>query len=254
MTVVGFSAMFGIAGVTTSGADEADAKTMLKAMSDYLAAQTSLSFDYDTDLEVVTKEQQKLALASSGVMTLKRPDQLRIERAGGFANVEVTFDGKTISILGKEENAYAQADAPGTIDQLIDTLRDKFQRPIPGADLLLTDAYGELMAEVTEVKDLGSGVIAGVECNHLAFRTNEVDWQIWIANGDKPLPCRYVVTSKGVAGFPEYSVEFRNWKTGTDVADANFAFEAPANAKKMELSQLPDADELPGAFKMGAAQ
>ena len=43
-------------------ADEADAKRLLKAMSDYLAAQKTLSFDYDATLEVVTKEDQKLAL------------------------------------------------------------------------------------------------------------------------------------------------------------------------------------------------
>ncbi len=254
ITVVGFSALVGLANMAPAAADDAEAKNLFKAMSDYLGAQPALSFDYDSDLEVVTKDQQKLALASSGAMTLKRPDQLRAERKGGFADVEVTFDGKTVSVLGKDANAYAQADVPGTLDQLIDTLRDKFQRPIPGADLLLTNVYDALMPEVTDVKDLGSGVIGGVECNHLAFRTKEVDWQLWIADGDKPLPCRYVVTSKDVAGSPEYSVEFRNWKTGTDVAAADFAFEAPANAKKMELADLPDADELPGAFSVGATK
>ena len=35
-------------------------------MSDYLAAQSTVSFGYDTNLEVVTKDQQKLLLASSG--------------------------------------------------------------------------------------------------------------------------------------------------------------------------------------------
>jgi hypothetical protein len=254
MTAVGVSVLLGLAGVAPAAADDTEAKTLFKAMSDYLGAQATLSFDYDSDLEVVTKDEQKLALASSGAMTLKRPDQLRAERKGGFADVEVTFDGKTVSVLGKDDNVYAQAEAPGTLDQLVDTLRDKFERPIPGADLLLTDVYGQLMPDVKDVKDLGSGVIGGVECNHLAFRTDEVDWQLWIAAGDKPLPCRYIVTSKSVAGFPQYTVEFRNWKTGADVAAVDFAFTAPENGKKMELADLPDADELPGAFKLGDKQ
>ena len=46
-------------------ADEADAKRLLKAMSDYVAAQQAISFDYDSILEVITKDGQKLALASS---------------------------------------------------------------------------------------------------------------------------------------------------------------------------------------------
>ena len=49
-----------------ASAGEAEAKTILKGMSDYLAAQKAISFKYDTNLEVVTKEHQKLLLASSG--------------------------------------------------------------------------------------------------------------------------------------------------------------------------------------------
>ena len=47
-------------------ADEAAAKALVKAMSDYMAAQKEISFSFDTDLEIVTKDKQKLALASSG--------------------------------------------------------------------------------------------------------------------------------------------------------------------------------------------
>ena len=79
-------------------------------------------------------------------------------------------------------------EAPGTIDQLVDVLRDKYHRPLPAADLLMSDPYKELMPDVTDAKDLGSGVIHGVECDHLAFRTKEVDWQIWIAQGARPYP------------------------------------------------------------------
>ena len=35
--------------------DSAEAKRMLKAMSDYLAGQTAISFGYDSTLEVVTR-------------------------------------------------------------------------------------------------------------------------------------------------------------------------------------------------------
>ena len=82
------------------------------------------------------------------------------------------------------------------------------------------------------MKDLGSGVIGGVECDHLAFRTAEVDWQIWIAHGDAPYPCRFVVTSNKVAGFPQYTIDVSDWKAGSEVAGADFAFAPPADAKK----------------------
>jgi hypothetical protein len=230
-------------------ADEAAAKNQFKAMSDYMAAQTAISFLFDTNFEIVTKDKQKLDLASSGTVVLSRPDKLRVARHGGFANVEAVFDGKTLSMLGKNANIYGQVDVPGSIDNLIDVLRDKYSRPIPGADLLVSNPYNDLMPSVTDVKDLGSGVISGVECDHFAFRTEEVDWQIWIAQGARPYPCRYVITSKQVADAPQYSITIRDWKTGSEVASDDFSFKAPADARKLELKDL-DTDELPGIFRI----
>jgi hypothetical protein len=239
--------------VPPAAADEAEAKSMLKAMSDYLAAQNSISFAFDTNLEVVTTDQQKLLLASSGSVDLSRPDKLRTVRSGGFADVEMVFDGKTLTLLGKDSNLYTQVEIPGSLDHLVDVLRDEYQRPIPGADLLLSNVYDELMREVVDVKDLGSGVIGGVECDHLAFRAKDVDWQIWIAQGEHPYPCRYVITSKDVDQGPQYSVQISDWKTGGEVS-SDFAFNAPSDAKKVELNQLVDVDELPTQFSVGGGQ
>ena len=120
-----------MASVPAAHADEAQAKEIFKAMSDYMAAQQAISFDYDTSFEIVTTDDQKVALASSGSVTLSRPDKLRTTRTGGFADVEMVFDGKTVSLLGKNANLYAQAEAPGTIDNLVDVLRDKFTSRCP---------------------------------------------------------------------------------------------------------------------------
>jgi len=242
----------GIGASSAAIADEAEAKSMLKAMSDYLAAQKAISFQYDTDLEFVTKDLQKIGLASSGTVTINRPDKIRATRTGGFADVEMVFDGKTLTVLGKNAGAYGDVAIPGTIDNLIDVLRDKLQRPLPGADLLLSNVYDVLMADVTDVKDLGSGVIGGVECDHLAFRAKDTDWQIWIAQGDKPYPCRYVITSTGVDQAPQFTLEVRDWKTG---GSGNFTFTAPAGARKIDVADLEtlrDTADLPENYRIGA--
>jgi len=162
----------------------------------------------------------------------------------------MVFDGKTLTMLGKDANAYTQVQAPGTIDQLVDELRDKYHRPVPGADLLMSNVYDQLMPEVVDSKDLGSGVIGGVECDHLAFRTKEVDWQIWIAQGNRPYPCRYVITSTQINGSPQYTVDVMRWKTGAEVASDRFTLNLPANAKKLNPEDLRNFDELPGIFAM----
>jgi hypothetical protein len=110
--------------MSASHADEAQARNLFKAMSDYMGAQKVISIEIDTTLEVVTNDGQKIALASSGTVTLDRPDKIRATRTGGFADVELVSDGKALTLLGKNVNAYVQVDAPGTIDKLVDDLRD----------------------------------------------------------------------------------------------------------------------------------
>lgn len=234
-------------------ADETTAKKLLMAMSEYLEAQQAISFDFDANLEVVTTDEQKLALASSGSITLERPDKVRATRTGGFADVEMLFDGKTLTLLGKNANLYVQIEVPGNVDHLIDELRDTYHRPLPGADLLLSTVYDELMSDVVDAKDLGSGVIGGVECDHLAFRSKEVDWQIWIAQGDRPYPCRYVITTKLVAHQPQYSVQIRDWRAGEEVALDDFGFKNPTNANEVDPKEL-HTDALPKHFVIGGTQ
>lgn len=235
-------------------ADEADAKRILKAMSDYMAAQKSLSFKFDATLEIVTHDEQKLALASSGAVTLNRPDKIRVTRFGGFSDIEMFFDGKTLTLLGKNLNLYTQLDVPGTIDHLIDELKVTHHRPLPAADLLLSNSYDELMRDVVDVKDLGSGVIGGIECDYLAFRTDEVDWQIWIAQGRHPYPYRFVIASKLVGGEPQYTIQTRDWKTGGEVAATDFHFKNKTKAEKVDLKDLKGVDDLPDHFVKGDAK
>jgi hypothetical protein len=110
------------------------------------------------------------------------------------------------------------------------------------------------MQDVVDIKDLGSGVIGGVECDYLAFRAKEVDWQIWIAQGERPYPCRYVISSKLMEGQPQYSIQVRDWKADDEVAATDFSFKNPSDAKKVDLKKLEGADELPEHFQIGEGQ
>ncbi len=103
-------------------------------MSDYLAAQQAISFDYNSTLEVVTEKDQKLGLASSGTVTLNRPDKFHATRTGRIANIEMVFGRKTLTLLGKNANLFAKAEEPGTVVELVDVLQKKFDRPVPAAD------------------------------------------------------------------------------------------------------------------------
>jgi hypothetical protein len=241
---------------TAQSARGDDAAKVLKAMTDYTAAQKSISATFDSDIEVVTPELEKIQFTSSGKLQLTRPDKLRIRRTGGYADVELVYDGKTVSIYGNNAKAYAQAELAGTIDQLVDLIQAKSGAAMPGTDLLLSNAYDEMMSNVIAAQHIGQGVIDGVECEHLAFRGVDTDWQIWIESGARPVPRKYVITSKTLAGGPQYTLRIKDWKTDA-VADADaFVFKPPADATKANLDSeiMVEFDELPPGTSAGATK
>jgi hypothetical protein len=237
--------------VETAPSNAQDATAIVKRMSDYMAAQKNFSFSFNSSLEVVTPQNQKIQFDSSGEVSISRPDKFRGQRIGGYADVELVNDGKTLTFLGKHINKYAQIEAPGTIDQTVDELRTKYMAELPAADLILANPYPALMEDVIDAKHIGRGVIDGVECEHLAFRTIDTDWQLWVEMGNTPIPRKFVITSKTVGESPQYSIEIKNWKTDLSFVPDTFSFKPPAGAEKVEITKLPHMDEIPESSPMG---
>jgi hypothetical protein len=236
-----------------ANAQSGDAEKILKAMSDYVGSQRTLSVTFDSDIEVITTHLQKIQFTSSGQVQLSRPDKIRAMRTGGYRDVEIVFDGKMLTVNNKDAHDYAQIEVEGTAEQLVDVLREKYGVVAPGADLLLPNAFDVMMADVIEGTVIGKGVIDGVECDHLAFRNTDTDWQIWIESGAKPIPHKYVITSKGIAEAPQYTLRIKEWKT--DVAADAFAFKPDQSAKKTAMDDLSDIDEVPqGTTRAGGKQ
>jgi hypothetical protein len=226
-------------------AQEPTAEALLKSMSDYVSAQKTLDLTFDSDIEIITPQLEKIQFTSSGEVLLNRPNKLRAHRVGGYADVALFFDGNTVSILGKNANAYAKFEAPGTIDQLVEALRAGHGIALPGADLLLSNSYETLVADVIESKYMGRGVIDGNECEHLAFRNADTDWQLWVRVGDRPIPCKMVITSKSVNSAPQYTLRVKSWKSGGEAAPEQFTFAPSAGMTRLMPEQLIDLDELP---------
>ncbi|MHB8788553.1 MAG: DUF2092 domain-containing protein [Desulfobulbaceae bacterium] len=235
-------------------AQESDAKAVLKAMSDYVSSQKTIELTFDSDIEVITPQLEKIQFTNSGEVLLNRPDKLRAHRLGGYADVAMVFDGKAVSIYGKRINGYAQFEAPGSVDQLLEALRAGHGVSLPGADLLLSNSYDVLVAGVREAKHIGRGVVDGRQCEHLAFRNFDTDWQLWVEVGEKPIPRKLVITSKTVNNAPQYTLRVKGWKTDVAPAADAFAFTPPAGAEKLSPDTLIELDELPPGAPEGGNQ
>jgi len=228
-----------------------EANSILKKMSEYVSNQKTIEFTFDSDIEIITPQLEKIQFTNSGGALLNRPDKLRAHRVGGYADMALYFDGKTVTIFGKNINGYAQFDAPGTVDQLIEAMRQGLGVALPGADLLLSNAYEVLVAGVKEAKHIGLGVVDGRECEHLAFRNFDMDWQIWVEVGKSPIPRKLVITSKTLNNAPQYTLRVKTWKTDVRPEADAFKFVPPAGAKQLSSDALIELDELPPGAEEG---
>ena len=234
-------------------ANPESARRVLQAMSDYMANQPNLSADLEIDLDVITPQVEKIQFSASGRFLLSRPGRIRIFRTGGYTDLELISDGRQITIHDREDHRYARMDAAMNVDQVFDLLRTRYSVDMPGADLLLTNSFAALMDGVIEAKHIGTGFVDGQRCEHLAFRNDDTDWQLWVRTGAQPLPCKYVITSKTMAAAPQYSVRFRNWNTAPTVNDAAFTFVPPANARSVPFEDLTTLGELPASASPGGS-
>ena len=221
-----------------------DADKILKSMSTYLGGLPAFTVNGDVDSEVIDLLGQKLQFSSSVAIAAKRPGNLYVSRQGAIADMEIIFNGKTLTLNGKGLNVYKQIGSPGTIDDAFDTMQVEIGLDMPGADLLYADPYIGLSFGVVSSTYLGTDFVNGVECHNLAFRQEKTDWQLWVQVGDAPVPMKYIITTKWVTGAPQYSVRFRDWNTKPQIEANRFEFSVPEGAKQLETINVNEMGEL----------
>ncbi len=217
-----------------SGVDP-QAERLLQTATTYLADQKRFSVEARGTIEVVLDSGQKIQFDHTAILSMQRPDKLLAERHGELVDQIFYYDGKSLTLYNPDEKYYATLPAPDTLEKMLDFAREELDIVAPAGDLLYSDAFELLMQEVTSGFVVGKSVLDGVPCIHLAFRAPHIDWQIWIQQGDQPLPRKFVITSTDVAGAPQFMVVMRQWNIAPDFADKVFQFTPPADTKQIEF-------------------
>ena len=137
--------------------------------------------------------------------------------------------------------------APGTIDETMDMLVDKYGVTTPLADLLSNDLFSVLMKNVKTCRYLGIHYTEGIKCHHIAATQNNIDWQIWVDAGDVPQLRKIVITYKQKPGAPQYTAVIKSINEVSQFPENTFTFKAPEGAKK--ISFLPVKERTKKAFE-----
>lgn len=212
-----------------------EAMQLLRRSLEFLERQKQFRVDTDTTIEAVLTTGQKLQFGGHVLVTVRRPDRMHAERVGELVKQAFYYDGKSLSVHLPDEKAYATVAAPPTIDGMLDMARDELGVIAPGADLIYSNAYERLTEGLTSAFVVGKAVIGGVRCDQIAFRNAQVDWQLWIEEGQNPLPRKFIVTSKNMTQSPQFTVLLTKWEAAPAITDESFRFVPPPGAQRIEF-------------------
>jgi len=105
----------------------------------------------------------------------------------------------------------------------------------PLMDFVFSDAFAHFLGDDdTMVYLTDNRIIRGVECHHIIISGPALDLQMWIEEGDRPLPRKVMMTSKLELGMPRYYV-FLDWDVQPDISLLAFMFEAPDGSMEIDF-------------------
>lgn len=225
------------AGAADSDIDP-DAMEALKRMSAYLGTQTSFELKSSGAFDLVLDDGQRLQFGDNATFKVRRPNGFVIERVGDYKDRRFTYDGKQLTVSSPRTAYYAQVEAPPTIRETLALAADRYGIELPLTDLFRwSEPGGGRADDIQEALYVGPALIDGTRTDHYAFREAEVDWQIWIAQGDSPVPRKIVITDRTDPSSPQYTATL-SWNFRPAFDAQTFAFQAPAGALPIRLTAL----------------
>ncbi len=169
---------------------------LLRAMGDYLKTAKQLSFRAEITFDDMLPSGQKIQYAASNEIAVHRPDRVYAESQSDQGNMRFWYDGKNMTLMDVGLSVYAKVPVPSVIDAAMDHLMEKYGFSPPLVDFIYQDPYNTLIENVEFGFYVGLHNIDGIRCHHLAFVQKNIDWQIWIEDGNQMVPRKLTITYK----------------------------------------------------------
>ncbi|MBV6826337.1 DUF2092 domain-containing protein [Pseudomonas sp. PD9R] len=192
-------------------------------MGNYLRSLPKFEVSAEVSQDTVLESGQKIKSEAISTLTVRKGDRLYAKTEGDVRTREFFYNGKKLTQYSPFLKYYTTVDAAPTLAETLHRIEDHYGLQIPMEDLFL---FGRDQAQIDALKEalyVGPSTINGRLCDHLAFRQQGVDWQLWITRAEKPLPCKLVITTTDEASFPEYSAVYR-WNLKPTFNDSIFTF------------------------------
>ncbi|HEY8946712.1 MAG TPA: DUF2092 domain-containing protein [Polyangiaceae bacterium] len=220
--------------VATPGGTERDqaALAALSRMGEFLRSLRAFVVRGEATTDEILDTGQKVQLAQAIELRVRRPDRLRASVESDRKQREYFYDGNTFTLYSPRTGYYAEFHAPKTIGELIEIAERRYGIEMPLVDLF---RWGSDENDATSVRAaiyLGPSRIGGIDTEHYAYRAEDVDFQVWIERGDRPLPRKLVITTTSEPSQPQHAMTF-SWNLDAVPPEADFTFVPSKDSKRI---------------------
>lgn len=217
------------------GTLEPEATGALDKMGAYLRTLTTYEVKVDSTFEEVYDNGQKLQFLQQTRYLVGGPDKIYVANRTVAKDTRYYYDGKTLSIFSPRKGFYTQADYAGNIDTLLQKAYEDYGVDLPLEDLFRWGSKSATNVPPREGFKVGDEIIGPWLTTHYAFRQAGADYQVWIDQGDKPLPRKIVITNTEDPAQPQY-VAYLRWNLEPKIEANQFTFTPGTGATRIRFA------------------
>jgi hypothetical protein len=226
---------------------EQRAVDVLKAACNTLAAAKAMSFTALSTYEKAARNGQPLFFTTLSRVTMQRPDKLRVITPGDGVPDEFYYDGKAMMAYVPSEDLVAIADAPPTIDKMINVAWDTAAIYFPFADVLMSKPCAVFEQDgMNSAFYVGqSKVIGGTVTDMVAVAGDNVQGELWVG-ADDHLPRLIRVLYPHEKAHALYQTEYSDWHLMDGVDGGTFTSDKATHGKPMKFAAPGMQQTRPG--------
>lgn len=219
----------------TAEAASAKGDALLRQMSKTLAAAQSFTYTAEEHKQRVRSNAETVEEVTRRQVSIRRPNKVALVAKDDTHDGAVWYDGAYLTLVSHKQKAWARGPMPPTLDEAVDFLATEYDIRVPSADLLYSTPYDALMTKDTTGGWVGEEKIGAQTCDHLSYKQADVNWELWIAQDERKLPCQIRLTYNKQTGTPSTRVVFSDWNPAAQLADDTFTPNVPKDYERLKI-------------------
>ena len=210
------------------------ADELLRDMGAYVDGADSFTVEVQVEVDELSPRGQKIQYTSSVDLAVRGNNRLYAYEVGDLRDRTLWFDGDVFTLLDRDLSHYVVVDTPNNLADAISFLEDA-GAIFPLSDFVTGNFYAGVTTKIQTGDYLGLHMVGDRTCHHLAFTQDNIDWQIWIADGYEIVPCKLIITYKNLPESPQYTAYFGEWNFAPRLPDRLFNFVPPEGTSQIEF-------------------